>query len=94
MIILIQIVTFNSCYFSTILGSRSRKQVFVTAKSAVGTPQQNKTPEITTNVEEERDILEEDLNDLNYVPYPKNPASSGRGRGRPSKGNASTGLKK
>ena len=35
-------------------------------------------------IEDERDILEEDLNDLNYQPYPK--TGSGRGkRGRPPK---------
>ena len=34
--------------------------------------------------EEERDILEEDLNDLEYVPY-KMGGQPGRGRGRPPK---------
>ena len=34
--------------------------------------------------DEERDILEEDLNDLEYVPY-KMGGQPGRGRGRPPK---------
>ena len=81
-------------------GSRSRKQVFVTAKKSSAHPVVSAsgagnssaspivsiaTPTTTTNTaEEDRDILEEDLNDLNYIPYPKIGAGRGK-RGRPPK---------
>ena len=70
---------------------RSRKQVFVTAKSSPAVAENNSekdTPAASAN-EEERDILEEDLNDLEYVPYPKTGVQPGRGRGRPPKSTTS-----
>ena len=75
---------------------RSRKQVFVTAKSvttslpasvSISPPAEDPSSrDPMPGNEEERDILEEDLNDLPYVPYPKIGAQPGRGRGRPPKG--------
>merc|ERR1719414_2055031 len=60
---------------------RSRKQVFVTAKSlpasvpasvSISPPAEDPSSrDPMPGNEEERDILEEDLNDLPYVPYPK-----------------------
>ena len=79
-------------FMQSILGSRSRKQVFVTAKKSAAPPitSENLSESVATTssspatIEDERDILEEDLNDLNYQPYPK--TGSGRGkRGRPPK---------
>ena len=70
-------------------GSRSRKQVFVTAKSSAteSSAASSNEEEASDKVEneEDRDILEEDLTDLEYVPYPKTGNNPGRGRGRPSK---------
>ena len=66
--------------------------MFVTAKKSAAPPITSENPDsvaTTTSsspavVEDERDILEEDLNDLNYKPYTK--TGSGRGkRGRPPK---------
>ena len=72
--------------------------MFVTARSAPSTIAVVPPPEDTSERDsaslpaapagmgndEERDILEEDLNDLEYVPY-KMGGQPGRGRGRPPK---------
>mgnify|MGYP007025604035 FL=1 len=64
--------------------------MFVTAKKSVVPHISVNPPEIGSSgassaaAEDERDILEEDLNDLNYIPYPKIGAGRGK-RGRPPK---------
>ena len=64
--------------------------MFVTAKKSVVPHISVNPPEIESGgmssaaAEDERDILEEDLNDLNYIPYPKIGAGRGK-RGRPPK---------
>ena len=73
---------------------RSRKQVFVTSKSSEESPiaAANNDDSTTSDpkIEEERDILEEDL-DLDFVPYPRTNTSSGRARGRPPRGSMNRG---
>ena len=73
---------------------RSRKQVFVTSKNSEESSSSiaasnNAAAEdpttLETKIEDERDILEEDL-DLDFVPYPRANSSSGRARGRPARG--------
>ena len=66
--------------------------MFVTAKKSSAPlisedPADGNTPgtsSSSTPAEEDRDILEEDLTDLNYTPYPKTGAGRGK-RGRPPK---------
>ena len=64
--------------------------MFVTAKKSVVPHISVNPPEIgsagasSAAAEDEWDILEEDLNDLNYIPYPKTGAGRGK-RGRPPK---------
>ena len=73
---------------------RSRKQVFVTSKSSEESPiaAANNDDSTTSDpkIEDERDILEEDL-DLDFVPYPRTNTSSGRARGRPPRGSMNRG---
>jgi hypothetical protein len=85
-------------------GNRSRKQVFVTAKMAPKSSTASSDKEAVVDKPQpqeqsfEQDILEEDLNDLEYVPYPKTAstasATASRGRGRGGRGGNVRGQKK
>ena len=68
---------------------KNRKQILVPvpSRSSNEAAPPTEVPSEAKSEESERDILEEDLNDLEYKPYPKTNTSSEskRGRGRASK---------